>query len=130
MTRKLPFRATLLLWLVLITTAWNLIRVWTAVAWWNVLIEFSTHPAPWVIAMSGMIEALLGIILIYGVWQGRVWAGKFLIGVTAGYSLWYWIERLFWQSPRPNWVFAVILNLILIGFVYYSHKSLAREAHE
>ncbi len=41
---KPPFRVTLLLWLVLFLTAWNALRLWTALAWHNVLNEFSAQP--------------------------------------------------------------------------------------
>jgi hypothetical protein len=53
-----------------------------------------------------------------------------LIAAAAGYSVWYWIERLVWQEPRPNWPFAVILNLIVLGIFSVTTKSLTRETYE
>jgi hypothetical protein len=128
--KKLPFRVTLLYWLVLTLSAWNGLRVWTALAWHNVLDEFSAQPASMITAVSGAFWMVTGIILLWSIWQEKAWATKMLFGVAAGYSVWYWSERLLWQNPHPNWLFAVIVNLGLIIFILFTSKSLSREAHE
>jgi hypothetical protein len=130
MSSKPPFRAILLLCLVLLFTAWHILRVWTALAWQGTLHEFSSQPAVWVIVLSGIIWALAGVIFIWSIWREKEWAKTFLLGTTAGYTAWYWAERLLWQMPRPNWPFAVILNLVLVIFIIYTTKSPAREAYE
>ncbi len=127
---KIPLRVTLLLWLVLSLTAWNILRLWTALAWRDVLNEFSSQPSPSVLGISGAIWSVCGIIVLWSIWQKKAWAAKLLIGASAGYSLWVWIERLVWQNPHPNWLFAVIVNLVLIVFILFATKSLTREAHE
>ena len=127
---KLPFRVTLLLWLVLFLTAWNALRLWTALAWRDTLNEFSSKPAYTVIAASGAFWMSMGIILLWSIWQNKAWAAKLLIGVSAGYTVWYWSERLIWQAPHPNWPFAVIVNLVLLVFILLVTQSLTREAHE
>lgn len=53
-----------------------------------------------------------------------------LLGAAAGYSVWYWIERLFWQHPRPNTIFAVFVQLACFTLIYITLKSLSREAYE
>jgi hypothetical protein len=127
---KPSLRVTLLLWLVLTLSAWNGLRLWTSLAWHNVLDEFSARPSSTVIAVSGAIWMVTGIILIWGIWQKKAWAANLLIGASAGYSIWYWSERFIWQTPHPNWLFAVIVNLALLVFIQYTTKLLTREAHE
>lgn len=127
---KPPFRVTLLLWLVLFLTVWNALRLWTALAWRNVLNEFSAQPTSTITAVSGVFWMVTGIILLWSIWQKKAWASKLLLGVAAGYTVWYWSERLAWQSPHPNWLFAVIVNLVLIIFILFTTKSLTRETHE
>jgi len=127
---KPSLRVTLLLWLVLTLSAWNGLRLWTSLAWHNVLDEFSAQPSSTVIAVSGAIWMVTGIILIWGIWQKKAWAANLLIGASAGYSIWYWSERFIWQTPHPNWLFAVIVNLALLVFIQYTTKLLTREAHE
>jgi len=128
--KKHPFRVTLLYLLVLTLSAWNGLRLWTALAWRNALDEFSARPATTIIAISGAVWMITGIILIWSIWQKKAWAAKLLIGVAAGYSVWYWSERLIAKTPHPNWLFAVIVNLALITFILFTTKRLTREAHE
>jgi hypothetical protein len=127
---KLPFRVTLLYWLVLTLSAWNALRLWTALAWRDVLDEFSARPTVMIIAISGAIWLVAGIILIWSIWQKKPWAAKMLLGVAAGYTVWFWSERLIWQIPHPNWLFAVIVNLALLVYILFTTKLLTREAHE
>jgi hypothetical protein len=127
---KQPFRVTLLLLLVLILTIWNLLRVWTSLAWSEVLNEFSSQPSSIIITVSGAIWMFAGIFILWGIWQKKAWMAKLLLGAAAGYTVWYWSERLVWQRPHPNWPFAVIVNLVLLGFILFTIKSLSREAYE
>jgi hypothetical protein len=125
-----PFRVTLLYWLVLTFSAWNGLRLWTALAWREVLNEFSASPPPIVTAISGGVWMFAGIILVWGIWQRKAWTANLLVGSAAGYSLWYWVERLAWQNSHPNWLYAVIVNLAGILFILSNTRLLLREAHE
>ena len=82
-----------------------------------------------VLDIKSWIWTLAGL-LAWAIWRERPWAKNLLFGVTAGYTIWYWSERLVWQMPRPNWPFAVILNLVLIVFIIFTTKSPTREAYE
>ncbi|MBI5945287.1 MAG: hypothetical protein HY864_13025 [Chloroflexi bacterium] len=128
--KKLPARVTLLLWLVLSLTAWNALSAWTSFAWRNALNEFLSQPSAAITTVSGAIWAVIGMLLAWGIWQRKAWAGKLLLGASAGYTVWYWSGRFIWQSPHPNWLFAVIVNLVLLGFILFIKKSLSREAYE
>ena len=127
---KRSLRVTLLLWLVLCLSAWNGLRFWTALSWMNVLREFSARPDPTVTAASGAIWAVTGLILAWGIWQNKAWARKLLIVAAAGYTVWYWIGRLIWHEPRPNWPFAIAVNLFLLIFIFNATKPSKREAYE
>lgn len=127
---KPSFRVTLLLWLVLTFTAWNALRVWTSLAWRNILNEYSAQPTSAIITVSGAIWMVTGIVLLWSIWQNKAWTVKLLIGAAAGYTVWYWCERLIWQTSRPNWLFAMMANLALLVFILFITKSTTREAHE
>lgn len=127
---KRPFRVTLLLYLVLIFTGWNAIRLWTAIAWQSVLNEFSTHPIATVTAIGGAIWMMAGCFLLWSIWKQKNWSVTMLLGITTFYTIWYWSERMIWQISHPNWPFAVIVNLVSIIFVFFIAKSLIRETHE
>ena len=128
--RKRPFRVTLSLWLVLFLTAWNGLRLWSAIAWRNVLIEFSARPTPIISGFAGAFWLVAGIVLVWSILWEKEWAGKMLLGAATGYTVWYWTERLAWQEPRSNWPFAVTMNLLLLIFIIFTTRSLTREAYE
>ena len=128
--RRRSLRVTLSTWLVLFLTAWNALRLFTAVAWRNVLLEFSANPPPWVTASVGVVWLVTGLLLLWSILWEKRWAGKMLLGAAAAYSVWYWIERLVWQAPRPNWLFAVILNFVLLLFILFAMRPMTREAYE
>jgi hypothetical protein len=130
MFSKFPFRVTLLLCLVLLFTAWNILSVWTVLTWQGTLNELSIHKSVWGIAIGGVLWSMAGLLLFWSIWQGKAWSKALLFGVTAGYTIWYWSGRLIWQMPRPNWPFAVILNLVLIIFILFTTKAPTREAYE
>jgi hypothetical protein len=127
---KRPFRVTLLASLVLFLTVWNAIRVWTALEWRDVLNEFSSQPASTITAVSGALWTIIGTFVLWSIWRKKAWTVKLLLGAAAGYTVWYWSERLIWQRPHPNWPFAVIVNLALIIFILFCIKSLSQEAYE
>lgn len=127
---KRPFSATLSLAMVLILTTQNALRVWTSIAWSSVLTEFSARMAPMLSAGIGVFWTVTGAILLWGVWQKKAWAGKALFGSATGYTVWYWGERLFFQNPRPNAWFVVIVNLGVMIIILLATRSLLREAYE
>ena len=127
---KRPFSVTLSMWLVLILASWNALRSWTSLAWQDVLIEFSTQMPPTLIAFASLFWLMIGIVVWFGLWQKKAWSKNLLLGAATGYTVWYWSERLIWQNPRPNIPFAVIINLACLIVIYFTAKSLSREAYE
>jgi hypothetical protein len=120
-------RATLLLLVVLILTCWNGARLWAAAAWYDVLLEFAPRPGPVYTALSGAFWLAAGLAVTWGLWRRKAWAAKALIGAAAGYTSWYWLDRILFQSPRANWPFVLLVNLFLLAYVLTSaipHVSL------
>ena len=98
--------------------------------WTGTLNEFQVSTDPRLSAAIGGVWVAAGCILGWGIWRNKAWAGKMLIGTGAGYTVWYWAERIFLQSPRQNLTFAVIVNLALLGLIIITNILLSREAHE
>jgi hypothetical protein len=121
---------TLSLCLVLIFTAWNIVKIWTLFAWQDVLLEFANSPNLYLSAIISTIWIIAGIILTWGILQKKVWSVKVLPALAAGYTVWYWSERFIWHNQKTNLWFAIIVNLIILIFIYFATKSLSREAYE
>ena len=114
MFRKRPFGVTLLLWLVLSLSAWGAVRWLAALRWWAVLVEFEARLSPLYLSITGVAWVLAGSALLWGLFTGKRWTQ---LAIPAFICLWlleYWIERVFFQSPRPNLPFAILASLLLL----------------
>ena len=127
---KRPFPVTLSVWLVLILASWNALRAWTALAWQDVLTEFSAQMPPTLIVFASSFWLIIGIVTLFSIWQEKPWSKNLLLGAGAGYTVWYWSERLIWQNPRPNIPFTIVINFACLIVIYFASKSLSREAYE
>lgn len=113
MLRRRPFGVTLLLWLVLSLSAWGLIRLLAALRSWNVLIEFEARLSPLYLSITGGGWVVAGIVLLWGMFSGKAWTR---LAIPTSILLWvvqYWVERLFFESPRPNAAFALSVTTLL-----------------
>ena len=116
MSKKRPFGVTLFLWMVLSLSAWGAIRLLAALRWWDVLYEFDARLSPLCLFITGAGWVLAGGILLWSIWSGKTWA-RWAIPVSIGiWLLEYWIERLFFQSPRANLPFALFTSALLLSF--------------
>ena len=120
MTRKRPFGVTLLLWLVLSLSAWGLVRWLAALRWWDVLLEFGARLSPLYLSITGAGWALIGAVLLWGLFTGQRWTR---LAIPLSIFVWlveYWIERMFFESPRANLPFALISSLVLLAVTLVS----------
>jgi hypothetical protein len=114
---KRPFSVTILLWLVLSLTAWSGLRLYSSIQWWSTLFEFASPPGPWYIAISGGFWFIISVILLWGMWQAKAWIRQALFGAGAGFTAWYWCDRLIFQEPSANWPFMLIGTVLLLVLV-------------
>src|SRR5690349_18746134 len=113
MPQKRPFSVTLLLWLVLSLSAWGGVRLLGALRWWKVLDEFGARLSPLYLFATGVAWIIVGIVLLWSLFSGKVWAR---LAIPVSIFVWiieYWIERMFFESPRANFFFALIASILL-----------------
>jgi hypothetical protein len=119
-TSRFPFRITLLVWLVLITTAWNVVRLATAWSWRNNLATYSPHPGVFYIAITGLIWALAGLLVLWSFWRGIRWTRPLFLITAGAYCAWVWADRLIAQNHlQANWPFDLLITAVLLGFTAY-----------
>jgi hypothetical protein len=120
MPRKRPFSVTLLLWLVLSLSAWGAVRLIAAFRWWNVLNEFGARLGPLYLSITGAGWIVVGSVFLWGLFSGKSWAR---LAIPLSIFLWvmeYWVERMFFESPRANFFFALIASLLLCLLTFFS----------
>ncbi|HMR98224.1 MAG TPA: hypothetical protein PKK96_11595 [Anaerolineales bacterium] len=132
-----PFGVTLLLWLVLIPSAWGASRVAAALRWWDALVEFDSRLSPAYLALTGIIWAVAGIALCWSIIRRNKSARMRVVSAAVVWQAQLWVERVFFQSERANLPFALISSaaILLIVAIILLHTSAIRyfsksEAHE
>ncbi|MCL5611516.1 MAG: hypothetical protein M1485_03015 [Chloroflexi bacterium] len=115
---KFSFQVTLLLWLVLILTAWNTVRFAAGILWRDTLIAYAPQPGPIYIAATGALWALTGLFLLWSWWNRKPYMRAALLVASGLYTAWSWADRLFVQAElRANWPFDLLATVILLAFV-------------
>lgn len=115
---KFSFQVTLVLWLVLILTAWNVVRFTTGIFWREVLTTYASFPGPGYIIATGALWTLTGLFLLWSWWNRMSFTRSALLIASGAYTLWGWADRLFVQAEmRANWSFDLLLNVILLAYV-------------
>ena len=115
-----PFGVTLLLWMVLCLSAWGLIRLIATLRWWDVLSEFKASLSPLYLSLTGAGWAVAGVVLLWSMWVAKPWSR---LAIVVSILLWlaeYWIERLFFQQPRPNLLFTLAMSALLLAVTFTS----------
>jgi len=115
-----PFGVTLLLWMVLCLSAWGLIRLLATLRWWEVLSEFGASLSPLYLSITGAGWAVAGAVLLWSMWIAKPWSR---LAIVVSILLWlaeYWIERLFFQQPRPNLLFTLAMSVLLLAVTFAS----------
>ncbi len=115
--RRLPFRITLLMALVLIVTVLSAVRLLTAFAWQKTLEMYAPAGLVLYTGIAGAFWTLVGLGLFWA-FRRRVRYLRLILLVSVGaYAAWAWIDRIFVQSSlRNNWPFDLLLTLVLVAF--------------
>ena len=112
-----PLRITLLLGLVLITTALNIVRLLTAIAWRSALETYLSAEVVFYIGGTGLLWAVVGVFVLWS-YSCRRPHTRLIILLAAGlYAGWAWADRLVFQgTARTNWPFALATTIVLLAF--------------
>ena len=125
MTRKRPFGVTLLLWMVLMLIAWGVLRFFAALRWWDILLEFESSLSPLYLSITGAGWGVAGCVLLCSMFTGRSWTRWAILTSVMVWLIEYWMERIFFQSPRVDWPFALASTILILSIILVStlHKS-------
>ena len=118
MPSKRSFGVTLLLWIVLILSAWGLTRFVAALQTWDVLNEFEASLSPLYLSITGAGWGVAGAVLLSGLWKGKSWARSVSVTSIVIWLIEYWLERIFFQAPRANLSFALTCSILIIVLLW------------
>ena len=125
MPRKRPFGVTLLVWMVLSLLAWGVIRLYAALRWWAVLVEFRSTVSPLYLSITGAGWGVVGCVLLWSMFAGKPWTARAILTSILVWLIEYWLERVFYESARANIPFVIIGSIVIISITLIStlHKS-------
>jgi len=125
MTRKRPFGVTLLLWMVLMLMAWGTLRFFAALRWWDILLEFESSLSPLYLSVTGAGWGVAGGVLLWSMFTGRSWTRRAILTSAIIWLIEYWMERIFFQSPRVDLPFALASTILILSITLVStlHES-------
>jgi hypothetical protein len=115
MPLKRPFGVTLLLWMVLIQSAWGAVRFFAALRWWDILVELDAALSPVYLSITGAGWVVAGGVILSGMLLGKTWVRPAVITSILLWLIEYWIERIFFQPPRANLTFALTGSVIILA---------------
>lgn len=118
MPRKRPFGVTLLIWMVLSLSVWGAARCVAALRSWDVLYEFGSSLSPPYLVATGAGWGVAGGVLLFGVLKRRTWARPAVVASLLVWLLEYWVERLFFETPRLNLPFALTCSVAVVIIVW------------
>jgi hypothetical protein len=110
--RSRPIGVTYLALFLFILAIWNGLRLGETIFFWKTLKGYGANPI-YMSASSG-VWLIIGLFLVWGLWQGKNWGRMAVICGSAAYTAWYWFDRLALQAPQANWLFVLSLNIVLI----------------
>jgi hypothetical protein len=114
------------MFMVLILTAWNAIRLGASIANWDLLKEFAPRPGPIYIAASASFWTFYGLALWMALRRRNPRSKSASAIFMLGYAAWWWADRLLLQTPSPNWPFALALTIFLLmltAFNIFNRKT-------
>jgi hypothetical protein len=109
-----PFAIKFLALYSLILAIWNGLRLVQGIIFWSILDEYKAKPGSIYIVVSGGIWFFIGLMISWGVWEKKFWAGYAVIIGASFYGAWYWCDRLIFQRSHINWPYAAVVTLVLI----------------
>ncbi|HSO26459.1 MAG TPA: hypothetical protein VLS48_00190 [Anaerolineales bacterium] len=120
--RARPFFVTLLALGVLTLTVLNLTRLVQVIVQWDFLQQNYATLVLVYLAISGLVWAASGALLVYGLWRGNFWAPGLARVAAVLYLVYFWLDRLlmrFYASPLANWPFLMLVTLAAAGVVFW-----------
>ena len=117
-----PRSVTVLAFLVLTKGSINLIRVIESIRQWTFLRDIMTI-SPVYLTITGLLWAITGFVLLWGLIRGEWWAPKTLRITSVVYIAYIWLDRFLLINPSsrpPNNLFMVIVSFLFLGYVFWT----------
>ena len=104
---------------------WGALRFFAALRWWDILLEFESSLSPLYLSITGAGWGVAGCVLLWSMFAGRSWTRWAILTAAVIWLIEYWLERIFFQSPRMDLPFALASTILILSITLVStlHNS-------
>jgi len=126
---------------VIIISALSLARFVLALRYWAYLDNLTTV-SPWYMALSGLVWALAGVPLVWGLLRRKTWAPHLMRAMALTYATYFWLDQIFLQDHPltraeggarlllpGNWTFEAGLTIVLLAFTVWTLNRQSTRAY-
>lgn len=118
---KRPAGVTILAGLVLLIGGFNLIRLVQTVKNWEFLSRLLPF-SPFYFVISGFVWIIISFIILFGISRRKPWTILLIISSSAGYTIYYWMDRLLLvdkASRIGNDLFVLLVNIMIMVIILW-----------
>jgi hypothetical protein len=105
----------------LLFSLFQLWRVLQVILLWEILSSLDLSQSPLIQGGEGLLWAVWGFILAWGLWKGKHWAHLSLIIASLLFTLVFWIKLIWIAEPvviQTRWPFSLGLTIIGLGSLF------------
>lgn len=114
---KKPLCVTFLSWSVFLLTAWSVVRLLSAVLWWESLGSYLTLAERGYLVTSALAWFIAGGYLSWAI-ASLSWKAPRAATIAAlAFAGWYWLDRIWLRQPGANWGFSLGATLLVLTCV-------------
>jgi glucose dehydrogenase len=114
---------------VLSLSAWGAVRSIAALRWWDVLTEFGSSLSALYLSIGGAVWGVAGGVLFWGISSRKPWSRPALLASAVLWYVQYWVERIFFQAPRANTSFVLIVTTVLLAVIIIAANLLSAKMY-
>jgi hypothetical protein len=121
---KRPRQVTIFILLCFLISFWYGVRLVEGILFWETFRIYGINPL--YIAFSGGLWFITGLVVGVGVWRGKAWSWVASLFSSASFVIWYWFDRLVFESLRNDWPFALgvtICCILIVVLILFSRSS-------
>jgi len=97
-----------------------LLKLSQVILQWSNLENLQLTTTPFYLAADSIVWCVSAIILAWGIWVGRRWAGPTTLIMSFTYSCAFWIDRIWIAEPEglaQRWPINLLLTILGLGMI-------------
>ena len=124
--RSRPKTITLISFMFLLFSLFNMLKLSQAIFQWKTLISFQISLSPLYLVVTGLVWSVFGLFVSWSLWTRKSWARKSTLVIVMFYTIIFWVDLIWIAEPtvlQTRWLVNLCLTIIGLPTVYLSLYS-------